>query len=73
MYDLFLDGIEAVLAIIFDILSYMVPILSRYMEILFLCPAALHTIANISIHIFSISLIFLVSGILCILNLSREV
>jgi hypothetical protein len=37
-----------------------------------LCPAALHTIANFSMHIFSIYLIFLVSGILCILNLPRE-
>jgi hypothetical protein len=36
-------------------------------EFSFLCSAALHTIANISMHIFSISLIFLVSGILCIL------
>jgi hypothetical protein len=39
----------------------------------FLYPAALHTVTNISMHIFSISLIFLVSGILCILNLPREV
>jgi hypothetical protein len=30
-------------------------------------------VANIFMHIFSISLIFLVSGILCILNLPREV
>jgi hypothetical protein len=32
--------------------------------LLFLCPAALHTVANISMRIFPISLIFLVSGIL---------
>jgi hypothetical protein len=42
-------------------------------NLIILYPAALHTVANISMHIFSISLIFLVSGILCILNLPREV
>jgi hypothetical protein len=33
-------------------------------SLIYLCPAALHTVVNISMHIFSISLIFLVSGIL---------
>jgi hypothetical protein len=48
---------------------------NKYLKtaLIILCPAALHTIANISMHISSISLIFLVSGILCILNLPREV
>jgi hypothetical protein len=37
---------------------------AKYCTVYFLCPAALHSVANISMHIFSISLIFLVSGIL---------
>jgi hypothetical protein len=36
----------------------------NFKDFLFLCPAALHTVANISMRNFPISLIFLVSGIL---------